>query len=170
MLIRKFHEQENSIGCVIAMEISLGRQRSILRTCFPELATDQGQAGRDNNVEVFKRIFAGQFPSIQRNGVRPSYRIQLANNVELYANSLVMVPSIDAGVVGFDELTLHIGIPGPLISESKERCQLTFKRIEELFSQDKKLIALAKSDARRVRLIGFTILFALVALYFTFRK
>jgi hypothetical protein len=170
MPIRKYYEQENSIGCVIAMEISLGRQRSILRTCFPELATFQGQAGRDNNDEVFKRIFAGQFPSIRRNGGRPSYRIQLENDVELYANSLVMVPSIDAGVVGFDEKTLHIGIPGPLISESKERCQLAFKRVEEFFSQDQQLIALAQSDERRVKLIGFTILIALVALYFMFRK
>ena len=168
MQIDKYYEREGKSGSVIAIEIVLRPGQSIYRICFPDLAVRQGLQDLDINIESLKRIFAGSQGSIQRNGTRPSYRILLDNDVELYANSLTVVPEIDSGVIGLKENVLHIGIPGPLIHQSSGRCVPIFKSIESFFIRDRNLIALAekeKSRGRRVMLAVCLICFLALSFF-----
>jgi hypothetical protein len=174
MEVKKYYGKPGSSTNAIAIELILDARESILDIYFPNLHREGNQSNRDLNIDFLQRLFEGQFRSIERNGVRPSYRILLINDLELYANSVALVPSIDGHKVGLKENVLHIGIPGKLIPATCIACQPIFDWLERFFKFNGNIFKLArekeKEEGTRLWGIGILLVFVLAVIFFLVHK
>lgn len=167
MDIRKFNQQGDGVGDVIAMDITLKSGTGIFNDCF---ANSTRGPTVDRNESALKVLFGDSCCAVKRNGSRPSYRIELRGGIELYANSFVPVREIDGNATGIQEKVLHIGIPGPLIQSTSAQCQAAFEGIENFFKDSEYMRAVQQRKANTLKIVAVVSLVLLACLAFALLK